>query len=111
VIDRVDEFEDGFKIIDYKTGNPKEKLTLNDKKQLLIYQLAAGQIFAKPIKKLSFYYLDNNSEIEFLGTEKELEKVESQVVETIENINSGDFSAKPGRLCKYCDFNGICEKK
>ncbi len=110
VIDRIDEVDGGIKIIDYKTGSPKEKLSLKDKKQLLIYQLAGADIFEKPIKSLSFYYLDNNSEVEFLGTEKELEKVEKSITETIEKINSGCFEASPGRLCDYCDFKEICEK-
>ncbi len=110
-IDRVDRYEDGLKIVDYKTGRPKEKLTLKEKKQLLIYQLAAEQIFDKPIRKLSFYYLDDNTEVEFLGTEKELEKVEKQVVETIEKIKNNDFVAKSNMLCRYCDFSSICDKK
>jgi len=111
VIDRIDDIGDGYKIVDYKTGKPKEKLTFDEKKQLLIYQLAAGDLFDKPIKKLSFYYLDNNSEIEFLGTNKELEKVESFLGNTIEKIKEGNFIAKPGILCKYCDFNTICEDR
>ncbi len=111
VIDRIDDLGDGYKIVDYKTGKPKEKLTFDEKKQLLIYQLAASDLFDKPIKKLSFYYLDNNSEIEFLGTEKELEKVESFLGNTIEEIKKGSFIAKPGMLCKYCDFNTICKDR
>lgn len=111
VIDRIDECEDGFKIVDYKTGKPKEKLALEDKKQLLIYQLASSQIFDKPIKKMSFYYLDDNTEVEFLGTEKELEKVEKSVTETIDQIKAGEFIAKPGMLCDFCDFANICENR
>jgi len=111
VIDRIDDMGDGYKIVDYKTGKPKEKLTFNEKKQLLIYQLAAGDLFDKPIKKLSFYYLDNNSEVEFLGTDKELEKVDNFLGDTIGEIKKGEFIAKPGILCKYCDFNTICEDR
>ncbi|MCK5459748.1 PD-(D/E)XK nuclease family protein, partial [Candidatus Parcubacteria bacterium] len=110
-IDRVDKTEGGLKIIDYKTGEPKEKLTFENKKQLIIYQLACEQLFDEPIKKLSFYYLNNNSEVEFLGKDKELEKVEKWIADTIEKIKQNNFSAKPGNLCKWCDFKDICEKK
>lgn len=111
VIDRIDDLGDGYKILDYKTGKPKDKLTFDDKKQLLIYQLAAAELFDKPIKSLSFYYLDDNSEREFLGTNKELEKVEQFLGDTIGEIKKGKFNAKPGILCKYCDFNNICEDR
>lgn len=110
-IDRIDEYDDGFKIIDYKTGKPKQKLSFNEKKQLLIYQLAGEQILDRPIKKLSFYYLDDNSEVEFLGTEKELIKVREQTAKTIDEISCNSFPLKPSTLCSYCDFSSICDKK
>ena len=110
-VDRIDEFQDGVKIIDYKTGKPKEKLSFKEKKQLLIYQLvfSDGKLLKKPVKMLSYYYLENNSEIEFLGTEKELEKIKENIIKTIEKIKQNDFTPKPGRLCQYCDFNKICD--
>ena len=110
-IDRVDKTEGGLKIIDYKTGEPKEKLTFENKKQLIIYQLAGEQLFDEPIKKLSFYYLNNNSEVEFLGKDKELKKVEKWIADTIEKIKQNDFAANPGNLCQWCDFKDICEFK
>ncbi|MDP2708992.1 MAG: UvrD-helicase domain-containing protein [bacterium] len=108
-IDRIDKLEAGLKLVDYKTGAPKTKLTLADKEQLLIYQLAAGELFKQPVAALAFYYLDDNSELEFLGTAAELEKVKAKIIETIERIKQGEFPPRPGRLCAFCDFRGICE--
>jgi DNA helicase-2/ATP-dependent DNA helicase PcrA len=110
-IDRVDSVGDGIKIIDYKTGKPKEKLTFAEKEQLLLYQLASSQIFEKQVDSLSFYYFDNNSEVEFLGTEKELEKIQDKIINTIRDINKCEFPSKPGPLCAFCDFKEICEFK
>ncbi len=117
-IDRIDDCgEKGIQIVDYKTGTPKQKgkLVIDDKEQLLIYQLAARQAMPEPICNLQFYYLDNNSEIDFLGNEKELEEMENRVLERIENIiesvRAGEFPPKPGPLCKFCDFKDICEYK
>ena len=109
VIDRIDKAADGFKLVDYKTGQPKEKLSFEEKEQLLIYQLAAGELFKQPVKALAFYYLDNNSEVEFLGAANELLKVKAKIIQTIEQIKSGRFAAKPSQLCAWCDFRGICE--
>jgi DNA helicase-2/ATP-dependent DNA helicase PcrA len=110
MIDRVDSIDGKkIKIIDYKTGNPKDKLTFEEKEQLLIYQIAAEEVFKEEVGGLAFYYLENNQEVEFLGTPAELDKVRGKIVETIEEIKKGDFTATPSPLCKYCDFFDICE--
>ena len=109
MIDRIDEVDGKLKIIDYKTGSPKEKLNFNEKEQLLIYQLATESLFKQEIKSLTFYYLNDNSEVEFLGADKELEKVKEKAINVIEGIKKGEFPPKPSKLCKYCDFFDICE--
>ncbi len=110
VIDRIDETSGGkIKIIDYKTGRPKEKLSFEDKEQLLLYQLAARELFSQEVAAVAFYYLENNTEVEFLGTVEELKKMEEKIVNTIRGIQKGEFPPKPGPLCKYCDFAAICE--
>jgi DNA helicase-2/ATP-dependent DNA helicase PcrA len=108
-IDRVDKIDDKVKIVDYKTGNPKEKLMPNDKYQLLIYQMALEDLFREEVKALSFYYLENNSEIEFLGSEKEISAVKDKIRKAIREINKGEFPPKPGPLCAFCDYKDICE--
>jgi DNA helicase-2/ATP-dependent DNA helicase PcrA len=111
-MDRVDEVDDGgIKIVDYKTGRPKEKHTFEDKQQLFLYQLAAQQLFRKEVYSLSFYYLENNTEYEFLGSEKDLEKTEEKFRGIIQEIKKREFPAKPSPLCQYCDFREICEYK
>lgn len=110
-IDRVDSVGDKLKIVDYKTGAPKEKLTFDEKEQLLLYQLASSQIFDREVAGLSFYYFDNNTEIEFLGTDKELGKIQDKVINTIRDIKKCEFPPKPGPLCAFCDFKDICEFK
>lgn len=109
VIDRVDIEAGKLKIIDYKTGQPKTKLTFEEKEQLLIYQIAAKDFFKEEVASVAFYYLDNNTEVEFLGTDEELGKIKAKIVETIGGIKQGEFPAKPSPLCKYCDFFDICE--
>ncbi|MCB9802444.1 ATP-dependent helicase [Candidatus Nomurabacteria bacterium] len=110
VFDRVDVDSQGdWEIVDYKTGKPKsEKITFEDKKQLLIYQIAATEVFNVPVKALTFYYLNNNTPISFLGTEKEIDKTKTWILETIASILSGDFTATPGFACQTCDFKQIC---
>jgi CRISPR/Cas system-associated exonuclease Cas4 (RecB family) len=97
------------KIVDYKTGKPKEKLEFNEKAQLLIYQQAVKEVFHQEVGALCYRYLNDNSEIEFLGKEKDFEKLDEKISATIRAIRLGEFPATPGQQCKFCDYSGICE--
>ncbi len=110
VFDRVDVNAAGdWQIIDYKTGTAKdEKIAWEDKKQLLIYQIAAEEVFQTKISNLTFYYLNNNSPVSFVGTPKEIDKTKEWILEMIAKILSGDFTATPGHVCGTCDYNKIC---
>ena len=111
-IDRVDETDQGYEIIDYKTGQNKGTLSLEKKQQLYLYQLAAQslpQVFDKPVHQLTFYYLETGKRISFLGKEDDLKKVEENAIKTIEKIEKGDFPPRPNRMCKFCDFYNICQ--
>ncbi len=110
-IDRIDRFEDGIEIIDYKTGNPKElkKLSKEDKEQLLLYQMAATDVLGLIPKKLTFHYLQDNSSVSFLGSDKDLVSLRERIVERVQSIKDSNFKATPGFHCGFCDFADICE--
>lgn len=110
-IDRIDKLEDGYEIIDYKTGQAKTKLEWQDRRQLLLYAMAVEQCFDPPInvKKLTYHYLEDNSFVSFEPKEKDKEKLEKEILDTVNAIKKSDFSAKPGFMCSYCDFKDICE--
>ncbi len=110
-IDRVDLVGDQeIELIDYKTGAPKDnKLSSEDKTQLLIYQLAASQLFKEKVNRLTFYYLGDGQKISFLGNEKELEEVQQKVADWISKIKGAEFPPQPGWNCQFCDYKSICE--
>lgn len=109
-IDRVDKLSDNsVEIIDYKTGNPKDKIYYQDKKQLLIYQLALEQLLNLKVSKLTYYYLDNGQRLSFSATNKDLDKIEAELLETIKEIRQFEFVPNPNHLCRYCEFRSICE--
>lgn len=109
VIDRIDEISDGVEILDYKTGTAKNELALEDKEQLLIYQLAAEEVFKLTPRQLTYYYLNNGKKKSFLGTEKEKTRIKEKILAEIEKIKISDFKPTPGWQCAFCDFKNICE--
>ncbi|PJA92720.1 MAG: hypothetical protein CO133_01680, partial [Candidatus Komeilibacteria bacterium CG_4_9_14_3_um_filter_37_5] len=110
VIDRIDPTVSGqVHIIDYKTGKYKEKLTADDKEQLLIYQIAAQEVLGMQVEQLTYHYLDENKQQSFIGTPRELEKVKQNILEVIEQIKTADFSACPEYHCQYCAFADLCD--
>ena len=108
-IDRIDKTADKVEIIDYKTGKMPDKLKSEDREQLLIYQIAAGEVFGLKPEKLTYYYLDSGKKLSFLGSKTDIEKQKQKIISQIEQIKNSDFSATPGWHCKTCDFKDICE--
>lgn len=114
-IDRIDKMVDGkLAIIDYKTGRPKEKLTAEDKSQLLIYQIAAQSVIELrnlgEVGELRYYFLDNNSIQNFKGSEEDLINEKEKMNDLMNKIKSKDFTPKPSKeICQFCDFRDICD--
>jgi len=117
VIDRIDKVEGSpstssgqlCSIIDYKTGQSKDKLDFEAKEQLLIYQIAALEVLHLKPKQLAYYYLDDGKFASFIGTEQELVAQKEKIINEIEKIKNSEFEPTPGWQCQYCDFKDICD--
>ncbi len=77
----------------------------------MIYQIAAMEVLGLKPSKLTFYYLDDNSKVSFLGTDEQIDKLKNNIITWIEEIRQNNFEPKPSPLCKFCDFRDICEFK
>ncbi len=87
-IDRADQTDRGLMIIDYKTSEKAPSKT--DKEgidQLRIYQLAVQEFFGQLVAGLQYWYLVPNEVVAVpLANTEDLEKLKSDLTETIEQI-------------------------
>ena len=112
-IDRVDNLKDDeVEIIDYKTGMSKQKLSTQDRRQLLLYQIAVEEDLGKKVSNLTYYYLEDDVKLSFVGDEKDKEKLKEKIISQIQEIQRLNFKPKPNQhICGFCDFKEICEFK
>ena len=113
-IDRADETANGLIIIDYKTGEPKTKLSPVDKEQLLLYQWAVQDFLKEKVAGLQYWYLkDKLGKEAFLGTPLELRDVQRKLLETIKEIKQAvaadDFRERDRRISGHtdCDYRQL----
>lgn len=96
------------KIVDYKTGADKEKIEEHEKLQLAIYAYAISQRWGWKIGKMSIVRVEGGREIEMKWDEKWLDKAKEFVLNTVRQIGTKGFPARPGFICEYCDYRNIC---
>ena len=108
-IDRMDDLGDNrVRIVDYKTGVPKDQDKADKSLQLSIYALAAQVAWGHHAEKLVLYNLGDQSEIETTRKTVEIEAARAKITEVAASIAAGDFQAKPGRHCDWCDYRELC---
>ena len=111
-IDRIDTFVDGVAVVDYKTGKPKAEIKSDPdaKQQLMVYQWACEEALSLPVKKLTYYFLENQHEVSFIGGEKELDTFKRKTRELMETAKNSDFEPTPSLYtCASCDYRDFCE--
>ena len=109
ILEKIKDTRNGVEIIDYKTGQAPRTLNLEDKKQLLIYQIAAEEVLGLEPIRLTYFYLDGARTLSFIGSDKDKKNLKKEIIEIAQKIQRSDFSPTPGWHCKFCDFKNICE--
>jgi ATP-dependent DNA helicase UvrD/PcrA len=95
-------------IVDYKTGKVRDAKKAAEDLQLSIYALAAREVLDLTPGRLVLHYLVNNESVETTRDAKALAATKARIAEVADQIRAGDFSAKPGFACGYCDYKPLC---
>lgn len=113
IVDRWHLEDDRLVISDYKTGNkPSSTYEWEKKMQISIYAMLLQAETGKDLERSELFYLKSPKIVSYNLSEDIVDKVTEQVTETWTSIKSscatGEFEAKPSRLCDWCDYKKIC---
>ncbi|MBZ5505246.1 MAG: ATP-dependent helicase [Acidobacteriia bacterium] len=107
-IDRIDQLEDGVvRVIDYKTGAPKDRKFAEESLQLSIYAMAVAQMNLSP-RELVLVNVQDNSHAVAGRTVKQLDTARQEIEDAAEGISRGEFDPSPGSHCRWCDYKSLC---
>ncbi|MCK4666089.1 diguanylate cyclase [Candidatus Dependentiae bacterium] len=113
-IDRIDLLNNGYGIIDYKTG--RIQLTRNELQKNLpikLYFIGAKHGLGLEIEKLTLLYLHSLEEISIGPTASEIKIFEEELIEQvniIRNTKLEDFIPKTNSFCGFCEFKLFCSE-
>ena len=113
-VDRLDVAPDGrMRVVDYKTGrSPGEFFEGKALFQMKFYALVLWRLHGRVPTLLQLVYLGNGELLTYAPDEADLLAVERKVRALWAAIEraavTGDFRARPSRLCDWCDHRALC---
>jgi len=108
-MDQINDIGEGaVEIVDYKTGKPKDAKKADESLQLGVYALAAREVLELDAQRLVFYNLTTNEAVATTRDAKALAQTKQTIREVADRIRAGDFGARPGFVCRNCDYKPLC---
>ncbi|MGH9510315.1 MAG: RecB family exonuclease, partial [Terriglobales bacterium] len=111
-VDRLDRVDGNkVRIVDYKTGRPRDQEDADESLQLSLYAIAAREAWNAEPASLVLYNLETNTPVETFRTPVQLLEVSEQVRDVAARIAAGDFAPKPDYHCIWCPYRALCPVK
>jgi len=96
-------------IVDYKTGSEKSEGDIKKDLQLPLYALVAEEKFGLKVVGAKYVFVETGNSVEVNVSQDRREEAKEKLIDSLESIKKGNFKATPGFVCRFCDFNSICE--
>lgn len=110
-IDRIAVADAGLRVTDYKTGAPKPKYWWSYWRQQLLYAAALDDL-GEPVAEIELLYLKQpravTRPVYAAATRRALSDLELAHEQRAGMADAGAWEARPGPLCRYCDFQAAC---
>ena len=112
-IDRIDRLPSGgIEVIDYKTGRVTSQKGVDENLQLTIYALACRDALGLGTpEQVTLYFTESAIRLSTMRTDEQLDAARAELVARAGAIRSGDFTAKPGKPCEWCDYRAMCPER
>ncbi len=116
-IDRLEQFEAGLRIVDYKTGTPKPAYMESNWRQQMLYAAASEQaIDDGEVTEVALFYLGEEPRLLVRPVTK---FATANVSDALHQVNkareryqaAAQWEANTGPLCKSCAFKKVCPAK
>jgi len=109
-VDRIDLSEDGYVIVDYKTGRfRQDPRSIHESLPLSLYAMAASSKLGSEVTRIVLYLLADGTALE---TERDPDRLAGDwklLVDIVEEIRTGArFPPHTGPLCRWCDYLNLC---
>ncbi|CAN5582646.1 hypothetical protein BH23CHL7_BH23CHL7_16090 [soil metagenome] len=112
-IDRIDRLPSGgIEVVDYKTGRLSSQKSVDECLQLSIYALACRDVLGLGTpEKVTLYFTESALRRSTTRTDEQLDLARADILARVARMQTGDFAAMPGDVCRWCDFAQMCPER
>ena len=112
-VDRWDPFDEGVRVVDYKTGRVPWKKDYDKKfQQLMIYADGLTVLTGLPARELNLLYVKDGVRLKKTVRQSDLDTMRQTLTDTWTAVTvrceKGEFEPKVNQFCNWCAFKPIC---
>lgn len=109
-VDRLDAEGSDYVIVDYKTGRyHRDERDLDESLPLSIYAMAVSGRLGRDVARIRLHHLASGERMETVRGPDRLAADWQVLVRLVDEIRADDeMAARPGPLCRWCDYLSIC---